>query len=356
MEVVEEPGRDALLCASDAYTRVCAVLAYTDELDPDLKPYSHFDRSHILESLSHFYQERRPWLKNPTVQRIMQQKATRLVIDQPVLLHAVIAISAAHLANLRSGCQTYRRTSLIHWQHSLRAISRCLHGNLEVQNADALFSAGHIQSMLAHIHESRNCTQAEWSAPNWLTLHRGVKVLWDTPEVFDRLRLGIWRSWTQSCEVQYQQFVHCLTSFSQEKKPSHVICVLRSLCEQLPEDEALMYRERINFLRCLECSDDSPQTTNMLSWFITRAPEIYISKLIGGDEMSLLLLLYWCRLSSDLGQWWHVQGAKQEARRIYTYLRERTHDHEVGVLLEYIVDSMEFLVLPSKSKLAWDAM
>ena len=337
--MVEEPGRDAQLCASDAYTRVCAVLAYTDELDQDLKPYSQFDRTHILESLSHFYQERRPWLKNPTVQRIMQQKATRLVIDQPVLLHAVIAISVAHLANLRSGCQTYRRTSLIHWQHSLRAFSRCLHGNLEVQNADALFFAGHIQSMLAHIHESRDCPQAEWTAPTWLALLRGVKVLWDTPEVFDRLRLGIWRSWTQSCEVEYQQFIHRLVSFSQEV-PSHVIGMLLSLCEKLPEDEAPMCREGINFLRFLECSDDSPYTSNILSWFITRAPERYISKLIGGDEMSLLLLLYWCRLSSDLGQWWHVQGAKQETRRIYTYLRERTHDHEVRVLLDHIMDPM----------------
>lgn len=314
---------------------ISKVLASNGPLDPDLIAYSPLINTYAIECLDHFFRCDRPWLKHPLLQQVMQQRSTHQVLGQVYLLYATLAISAAHLALLHPGHVSYNTLSLVLWQKSLRAYSPCLLGQLESQNADALFFASHLHSMLAFANSHRQLLSQQWQTPAWLLSLRGVKALWDIPPVLTALRQGMWRGWVESCNREWQQTSdHLAMPSSSSREQSQIIRDLRAFCNSLDSEESNIYKSRIRTLEMLETLDPSPEATNLLSWFITRASEDFISSLKSGREMALLLLLHWFRLATKIGQWWLINAAKPEFDRLYMHLSKRCQDERILELLE----------------------
>lgn len=313
------PALDSPLLVSSIKAYIWDALASTDTLDPDLLAYPSLTRVHALESLDHFVQCDQPWLKTPRMQHVMQRQATDLVLNHPYLLHAVLAVSIAHLGTMQPECNSYHTMSLVHWQRSLRAYSKCLHEDLQTQNVDALYFTSHIHSMLGLLHAKSQPRGEKWELPGWITSMRGVHILPDMPQVVDRLRQGIWQPLLQSCEL-WHQHVRSHMAVGSQQSTSMALRALSSHCESISEHAACFYEGRINVLKILEKKRPSPQAVNALASFITKAPSEYIARLQSGDLVSLLLLFYWCRLFSRLGQWWVAQSASSECSRIYSYV------------------------------------
>lgn len=312
---------------------ILKVLESNDHLDPDLVAYSPLINTYAIECLDHFFRCDRPWLKHPMLQQVMQQKTTHQVLGQAYLLYAALAISAAHLAILHPGQVSYKTLSLVLWQKSLRAYSPCLLGQLESQNADALFFASHLHSMLAFANAHRQVLSQQWRTPAWLLSLRGVKALWDMPLILTSLRQGMWRGWVEACNREWQQTSGRLADPSPAQKQSRIIRDLYALCTSLGPEESHVYESRIRTLERLENLEHSPEGANLLSWFITRASQDFIARLKGGREMALLLLLYWFRLAAKIGQWWLILAANPEFDKLYIHLSKRCRDERISELL-----------------------
>lgn len=331
-------GQDSSLIINAIRSHVWTALASADRIDSELNIYTPFLRLHALESLEHFVQCDHSWLKNSLIQSIMQQKNVHHITDQPYLLHAVLSVAAAHLAALHPNGQSYMTASLVHWQKSLHEYTYCLQEDMKFQNVDALFFAGHLHSMLATTHEIRTDAHKQWQIPIWMHSLRGVKALWDTPQVIARLRKGVWQPWVAVCEKAYVAAMDHSTTLTANCLKNAMIIELLSYCELLPRETAIIFEGRIHLLVLLEQCESPPEACNLVSWFITRAPPSYMQLLEQNNNMALLLLLYWCRLCSSpkIGQWWLTPAVTSEFYKIYLHLAVYCEDEKIYPLLNKI--------------------
>lgn len=120
-----EPGVDKWLFGGLMQGYIIKALESIDHDVPELGDFSSAVRLHAVEALWHFLDDKGTWLKAPKIQYVMQDQATSLVICHPHLLHTVLAVSIAHLAVLNPDNRQYWKSSMIHWQHSLRTYSAC---------------------------------------------------------------------------------------------------------------------------------------------------------------------------------------------------------------------------------------
>lgn len=339
---LQDPVLDLGLLLPTANAHLFAALASNDKCDIDLAGFAPLIQTHALECLDHFFRCDEPWLKHPQVQTIMQRGAMSQVLGHSYILYGALAVSSAHLAFLRSDCRPYSTMSLVLWQKALRAYSPRLQEDLEPQNVDALFFASHLLSILASVNERFHWAREDcsWELPKWILSTRGVKTLWDIPSGIRRLRQGVWQSWAPLCELEYQRVLLdacAAVARSESQDPaSPIICGLHARAYCVPGRQHI-YEGRIALLGILERSKPSPEATMLVSWFVTRAPKEYIALLECGDEMALLLLLYWLRLASKVGQWWQSLAAAAESRRLCVHLSKCSLDRRMRVLIAKIM-------------------
>lgn len=333
-------GQDAALLSSSLEQQVWTTLASTDDLDPDLEIYAPVVRAYALESLHHFLQYENAWLKTSMVQRVMQREASNQVIRQAYLLHAVLAVSAAHLAFLHGQAisSNYYIASLVHWQRSLRAYSARLIPGMDEAEADAMYFTSHINSILAFVHAPPEAQISElvWEMPKWIVSLRGVHVLHNMDETADRLKRGVWQPVLQSCENWHASTQERIEAAAQQPM-SPAIEALWNYHLSASEEEAILYEERINILRMLERCSTEPRGISALASFVSKASSAYIARVAAGESMALLLLMYWCRLFSRVEQWWTQGPAKAEHDRLYRHLQRKCgEDSEMQRMLDIV--------------------
>lgn len=331
-----DPGQDSALYLSTLRSQIDAVLVSTDEVDPDLAHLSPLIRKHAVESLEHFLQCNRSWLKTPYVQSVMQrQAASDHLLHEPHLFHAVLAVSTAHIAVLKPDDESYGLASAVHSQRSLRLYTECLNSDFGEQNIDRLYFTTHILSMLAfnaiqHEHEPQ-----QWQLPPFVEPMRGMAVLQNLPHVGPRLRAGVWQSSVRSCEVWHQR-VRDRLRLGINDCLSPALVALRSYSNSLPPEEAGFYNERIDMLGILDLCSSEPRAINAICSFVGRAPVEYITKLRNGEEMALLLLLYWSQLLSKCNQWWLTSSARLLSSRLYTHIYCKASSDRIRSLVTII--------------------
>jgi hypothetical protein len=286
--------------------------------------------------LKHFVCYDELWLKTSKVQNVMQKYATDLVINHVHLLHAVLALSLAHLAILRPDNHSYWVSSMIHWQHSLRSYSECFQIGMETQNIDAIYFSSQLQSMLAFLYVQKPFQPGAYR-PAWLTSMRGTHILLHIPEIVDRLRQGVWHSlvdahdrWELKAQTGLQQ--------NSEYPPSRQIIALRQYCSQMAEVNNASDEERLEFLSMLERFSPKPESVNAFCSYITHAPAEYIARVKSADRTALLLLIYWCKLFSKTGQWWLKASAESEIRRLVAIVLEDGDEATSNVLTTMLPD------------------
>ncbi|KAF2716876.1 hypothetical protein K431DRAFT_256662 [Polychaeton citri CBS 116435] len=331
------PGTDCPLLEPSMVAHLEAALACSRGSNPDLVDFADMIRLHGLESLNHFILCSQKWLKTPSVQQIMQRQAVGSIIHYPYLLHAVLAISTAHLAALdTTHTQSYSLTSRVCWQYSLRSYSECFIKDIETSSVDAIYFANILHSMLAFMYVQLPLPQAGATTmmPNWLTTLRGTHILLDMPPVVNRLRQGVWKPMIERHDRWHVE-AQGRVKIASQLAPTPAILALRTYCNTLPQKSAGEREERLQFLTMLEQCSASAETVNASASFITEAPPEYISRIKRGDECALLLLSYWCKLFSKAGQWWLKQPAIAEAHRVRAYLQQ-TGDSSTQALLAIV--------------------
>lgn len=313
------------------------VWACMDDLDKDLASFRPLIQAHAIEHLDHFVKCDQSWLKNPTIQHVMQHEAIAEVMGQPYLLHAVLAVSAAHLAVVHKDKAASAVISMVHWQRFLREYRRCFQSDLTMQNVHALFFASHLQSMLVSVHTRPGGPDDTWTIPEWIHSLQGIKVLWDVTDVYDRLQYGPWQPWTARCERDHQDIIDEAVVVTQ---PGPVLAALQSYCDaSLSAEDAKAHKKRIDFLSIVESHGSSPQGRTGLSWFIARASPDYMAQLRRSDEVALLLLMYWCRLAARAAQWWQAEAARHETEKLHAYVSHVYDDNKtIMSLLDAIVN------------------
>lgn len=153
------------------------------------------------------------------------------------------------------------------------------------------------------------------------------------PSIRDRLNQGVWGSWVLTCELKYQDLTDSLAKPPLEPS-SEIAKALLAYCDfYLPEEQAGHYCGQIRLLGFLEKCASTEEAANGLTWFITRAPQQYISAVRNGEHFSLLLLLYWYQLCTRKGQWWRVQAARLDGSILYMHLYNTIHDAQLQEVL-----------------------
>jgi hypothetical protein len=189
--------------------------------------------------------------------------------------------------------------------------------------------------MLAFFHTQNEPMAEQRVFPEWVISMRGFHTLLEVPEVLNRLQESAWQPVLQSCDTWHEKFDDRVAVASQEGS-SQAIRALLKYSSLLPAEDARLYEERINCLMTLERCNPAPKAINALASFVSHSPPAYIAKLKRGDAMSLLLLLYWCRLFSRTGQWWLVQSATAESDRLYAEISGAAGSNEMRQLLDIV--------------------
>lgn len=293
------------------------------ELDPELADFRPALRLHALESLNHFVTCDLSWLKARKIQVLMQRPATTLVTSYPYLLHAVLAISSAHLAVLKPEQSTLATTARLHWQHSLRLFSARFDHDLENEDVDAIYFASQLHALLSFMFVRLPLVRdgAAWSA-DWLVALRYKHVLFNTPVVVERLRCGMW---TSLVDAHYDWLARSRTQLAENAYhvPSDAIQALTEYSQRTYRPMEKQHEQQLQYLMMLERKPPTTDAIGAFLSFITEAPTESISALQERDILSLLLLLYWCALVSKIDQWWLCGAANAERSNILEFFRSK---------------------------------
>lgn len=172
--------------------------------------------------------------------------------------------------------------------------------------------------------------------PDWMSHMRRLHFFLDGPETSKHLSEGVWEPLIQA-RHQWKVRQHAVLEEVNGQPQSIVAAALNTRCDKFAEPTATMLRNRVNYLRMLEnlrCGATSESITAYVS-FITDAEDDFVRLVKAGDSTALMLIMYWCRLFSKIGQWWLAEPARLESRQVRHRLW-RDADGETSVLLNII--------------------
>jgi hypothetical protein len=310
-------------------------LETAERLDPDLKDFVPSLRRHALESLNHFVTCDLSWLKARKVQRLMQQLATDLVVNHQYLLHAVLAVSNAHLAFLKPGQPSYAHAARIHWQHSLRSFQPLFQDNWESQDANAIYFASQIHAILSFLLVRLPLADRDpaWNA-DWLVVMRYKRLIFGSQVVVQQLTQGPWQLLLEAHSnwlSRSQRQIAANTSHSLSRS----IAALIRFTESPNVTRARFHDEQLQYLMMLERVPPINDAIGAFLSFVTEAPAEYVKSLQEGNTLSLLMLLYWCIMVSRVDQWWLAEAAKAEKRNLVDHL-----SHGAEESLQFAIDTL----------------
>ncbi|KAK4499352.1 hypothetical protein PRZ48_009865 [Zasmidium cellare] len=256
------------------------------------------------------------------------------------LIHAIIAISAAHLAERQTSPEEKKKfwiASTLHYHHSLNVYSSAIVDDLEDQDADAVFASGLLHAMLAFIKtpkESQYVALEDDNGPTWIMSMRGIRTLIDTPGLRQRLENGIWLPLIQEFD-RWQNISIDDLSCSTSSSGVSAVGSLWELCEPgSPSSNFAEVETQLAMLDKLFQLDASHHNIDGFVAFIANMTPAFVQKLRADEEQALLVLAYWCALFGQFNQWWISESAMIECTRICAHL-DKSHDIRIQSLLPF---------------------
>jgi hypothetical protein len=321
-------------------TCLLRALVSVDGLDPDLADFAPAVRLHALESLNHFMNCDLSWLKARKVQSLMQNSATSVVIDHQYALHAVLAISSAHLAALKPNKKSYGTVARLHWQHSLHLYSPCFQNSFDTQDINAIYFASQLHAVLAFRFVRLPLSdRSDQKTADWLVAMRYKHILFNTQAVVSRLRLGMWEPLVDAHNSWLERSQRQLTANATRPRSIANEALMR-YSEILSPPRTWFHETQLQYAAMLERIPPINDAIGAFLSFITEAPEEYIASLQSRNTFSLLLLLHWSLMVSKVEQWWLAEAAYAESRNLQAYL-SRSADENMRVVLDILVIGKE---------------
>jgi hypothetical protein len=290
------------------------------------------------ELLNHFVNTVEPlWMGSAECQRLLQQNAPRLALDSQFLLHAILAFSAYHIAELCPAQQHYTTVGGLHYSYALQSYRKSLDD--ESTDTDALFACCLLLTLLSFKHLSDDmCNTGTVNDQESFALDtvgirfiRGPRVLSDTFARRSTLNQGIWKPVIRHCDeysVENQGMLASCPGASQSLAGLEVLCRGDEMGEP--------YRTALASIRLLMQSYVSSKQ-DMAEFTFCFAIQLDPQFLHLVEESALkafLVLCYWYALVTHVDQWWAHRTAKIEGLKLLHYLRN-TGDSAIQALLDY---------------------
>ncbi|KAL1595853.1 transcription factor [Paraconiothyrium brasiliense] len=107
---------------------------------------------------------------------ILSSKAVELGKEHPIVMHAMLALSACHLQGLGCRTQPYRMTETFHCQHAIRGLQKAVVSFNGVEEADSVLTTSMLLNSLVSSSEeylsySQDTGELQWG---WLRFQIGI--------------------------------------------------------------------------------------------------------------------------------------------------------------------------------------
>lgn len=298
-----------------------------------------------VQLLSCFHDSTVATLSSVTGQRILLSKVTQHFHTYPFLLHAVLALTAAHLTCGRGRSDGLAITAFHHTQQALRLYGERLQRGKDRTERDAMLAACFMLTALFYLsHDEFNAT-GSWifpspdstSKPNWSTVISGPAVLLQSSEFTVDAYESSWLPFMRESEELVRQ------ALTRAGQGARLVTMLHDLISESHCDNSSLtegttqtnpYSPAFHALAPVLRAHFDPATMTIgscvdVSDFIAlmRFPShlngVFIERLSKRDSIALLIVGFWFALLAKLEhcQWWCLRRALAEGRAIYLYLR-----------------------------------
>lgn len=246
--------------------------------------------------------------RTPAVQAVWRDEAPRIAFTMPAVLHAMLAVSALHLAH----CDPSKRESCItqahaHHELAVRIVTPNL-PTLATDNGPGLFLFSSLTCIIA-------CADAPFilfekgRLANWVLLFRGTKTVINyNNNDFSTGRLGpIFTHGSHYAVPQTSQALELGQMYTWE---------LKQLIQQTSAEETrhrLIYGETLDALCKLLGVVLRPgeghrlQTADIFSWLF-EASEEYLELLVQNEPVALIIFGYFCVAVQQIEWMWFIKG------------------------------------------------
>jgi hypothetical protein len=284
-------------------------------------------------------------MSSPTGQSIILSKVTQHFHTYPFLLHAVLAITAAHLTGLGYRGGNFAAIAFHHTQQALKLYSERLRRVKDLTEMDAIVAACFMLTAIFYFsHDEFNATES-WifcnpdtpGKPNWSRVLSGPALLLQSSEFRDNVHESSWLPFVRETQELLRQ------ATTRAGPGDHLVTMLRDLISEshgdnnnvhfegttqknpyLPILDALAPVLRAHFdpgtLTFGPCVDVA-HFVSLIS-FPSRLDNVFIGRLSERDNIALLLVGFWFALLSKLQhcRWWCLRRALTEGKAICLYL------------------------------------
>jgi len=308
-------------------------------------PYT-FNPSELLD---HFINITTPCIGSPEFQRILHEEGFRLSVEAPYLLHTILAFSASHLSYLWPQEQNYGMVATFHYDLSLTLYRTQILSGLDAKNADALLGCCHLQSMLAF----RGVGSADFNEDRstlpftWLRTMQGVGILWQANNLGLYLNESyLWRP--VLVESGFMETFACDHSGAQSVTSAlsvalHQLCEVELKTPSNPAPKENVYRKPLSRLCVLLHGDITQDKICLFMRFISVLQPNFLQLLDHYDPRATLIIASWCAWLSQINQWWIVDSAKTECRRLCAYL-SMNPDRRIRDILGLLASKSGYLI------------
>jgi hypothetical protein len=291
---------------------------------------------HFVQTVDHI------WIGSAPLQTNLQKHGPQLALRSPYLLHAMLSFSAYHLAYICPAAVQYNLAGTSHYSKSLEAYSTALQNGLENADVDAIFSCCMLLNLIAFKSLAHAPPETEMPGradelyldiPGLLSI-RGFQIIQRDPRVESRLEQCIWNDIFNQCT---SPTVTRVGSQMESSKVMHTLVQLENLCNIENNTDPGTYDHALDSLRVLMQRGIGHQTIGILFRFTQAIENKYLELLEDKDSKALLLLYFWLSMATEVNQWWALESARSESRKILTFLKEHA-EPAVKVLLDFPKD------------------
>lgn len=307
--------------ASPVDSRISAVLEEED-VPGDVLLQQGYSRSDVLDLLRHFLATTSdPWIGTPTLQTLTQRLVQRDAANAPYLLYSALAFSAAHKQHLEPSNRKYQIAAPYHYQHSLREYFEKLSRSLSVNDAESLYASCQLHSFLAfwNAASSQNILGIDLG---WIRSMRGMRFIMQSPQLMASLQRGEFARTIESASHSWQDICRreAHDTDSRVAIDLHHLRLLENLCSNLQPQHQNTCRQGIRTLCGLAQVRPEPAAiATFMSW-ICKLPDAFIDLVETADPVASLAIGMWCALFSRIDEWWIVEPARAECRKVCEHI------------------------------------
>jgi len=285
---------------------------------------SHPKSVDVLRIIDHFLNEKNSWIGTPATQKAMQEHGTRVGVDAPHLLHAIVSFSAAHLDYLYPDPEL--RITAVHHYGRLVALYAADVKRLETGTVNQLFGTCIMLTMLSYLvvgydNPKLLCNPEEHEC-NWDAFRSlgGVRIMHSVPALYDQLGRGVWVSLLEESRERKEMM---------EKGPIIVpawwskimtgLCDLCNVSSDLQHGDST-YLESLRGLNMIVYGSLDDTKVGQMMHYIGNLTMPFSKVLEQLEPRAMLIILYWHVLLMLIGQWWATHTGIVASRRTIAYL------------------------------------